>query len=67
MKRLLLSTLCIIVIMAITACADCPLPKVHQWTEPEQIEIAKERRALPPGSILRGALQEWEDTRQALK
>lgn len=60
--------LCLIALSLLAGCSTCQqLPAIHKWSVAEQEKIAAERNALPAGDVLRGALQEWEDTRQALK
>jgi hypothetical protein len=53
-------------LVLLAACAprpDCPpspaLPAIHQYSVPEQEEIARIHNAQPGGSLLRVVLDEW--------
>lgn len=57
-----------LVCLLLSACdTACELPSIHQWTKPEQQQIAAEHNALPKDDVLRGVLDEWEGLRAELK
>ena len=57
-----------LLIAATCSCTQCPaLPITHDWTLAEQQQIAKERNALPPDSILLPVLEEWSLIRREIK
>lgn len=56
-------------LLLLAACTSPPSRPVavKQWTREEQVQIAAEHNKLPPDSILRPVLEDWERMRRELR